>query len=239
MTWLIDADEAVSLRNSVRCITFDLDDTLWDCAPVITRAEQILYDWLKHHHPVITDKYEHDDLLPHRIAFLRDHTDHSHDLTHQRKLWLQALANEFDLGHGLIEPAFATYWQARNEVIVYDGVSETLEVLASQFTLGAITNGNADVYRIGLGEYFEFVVRSEEAGCAKPDPRIFEQAAELAKIPLENTLHVGDSLATDVSGARRAGAFAAWVGEPAEAASHEHKPHLAVRHIAELVALLI
>ncbi|MGC1952714.1 MAG: hypothetical protein WA970_09110, partial [Gammaproteobacteria bacterium] len=34
---------------TVKCITFDLDDTLWDCESVLMRAETVLYQWLAEH----------------------------------------------------------------------------------------------------------------------------------------------------------------------------------------------
>ena len=32
---------------TIRCIAFDLDDTLWACKPVIEHAEQRFYAWLQ------------------------------------------------------------------------------------------------------------------------------------------------------------------------------------------------
>ena len=44
---------------TIRCITFDLDDTLWETGPVIARAEQIALDWMKDNAPdVIADRSE-------------------------------------------------------------------------------------------------------------------------------------------------------------------------------------
>lgn len=36
---------------SIKLITFDLDDTLWDTAPVIASAEVVLRDWLEANAP--------------------------------------------------------------------------------------------------------------------------------------------------------------------------------------------
>ena len=36
---------------SIQLITFDLDDTLWDTAPVILSAETVLRDWLEANAP--------------------------------------------------------------------------------------------------------------------------------------------------------------------------------------------
>ena len=38
---------------SIKLITFDLDDTLWDTAPVIASAEVVLRDWLEANAPLL------------------------------------------------------------------------------------------------------------------------------------------------------------------------------------------
>jgi FMN phosphatase YigB (HAD superfamily) len=48
------------------------------------------------------------------------------------------------------------------------------------------------------------MIISGEAGVAKPDPAIFALAAEAAGVPLDAAWHVGDSLTSDIAGARNA-----------------------------------
>ncbi len=60
----------------------------------------------------------------------------------------------------------------------------------------------------GLAPYLPVIVDSALVGIAKPDPRIFALAAEALALPLAALVHVGDSEAADVAGARAAGAFA-------------------------------
>ena len=59
--------------------------------------------------------------------------------------------------------------------------------------------------KLGLGQSFEFVLTSAEAGCRKPNPRIFEQALERLGVSAEQAWHVGDSYEDDVAGASNAG----------------------------------
>jgi putative hydrolase of the HAD superfamily len=58
---------------------------------------------------------------------------------------------------------------------------------------------------VGLGGAVDAVVVSAEVGVAKPDPRIFEVALERLRRDATEALAVGDSLETDVAGARAAG----------------------------------
>jgi putative hydrolase of the HAD superfamily len=57
----------------------------------------------------------------------------------------------------------------------------------------------------GLLKYFDPLVLSSKYGKRKPDPTIFQYAAELADVPASECLYVGDRIARDIVGARRAG----------------------------------
>ncbi len=62
---------------------------------------------------------------------------------------------------------------------------------------------NLEVY--GIRSYFNPVVLSSEYGRRKPDPAIFHHAASLASVPAGSAVYIGDRVARDISGARRAG----------------------------------
>ncbi|MBN2499700.1 MAG: HAD family hydrolase [Anaerolineales bacterium] len=57
----------------------------------------------------------------------------------------------------------------------------------------------------GIYHYFDPIVLSSEYGQRKPGPAIFYYAARLANVPTSQCLYVGDRIARDVLGARRAG----------------------------------
>jgi putative hydrolase of the HAD superfamily len=81
-------------------------------------------------------------------------------------------------------------------------------------SLGAV------MQRVGLEPWLDGVVTSAEVGAEKPSPVIFERALALAGCAAEQALHVGDSLAEDVQGARAAGVAALLLardGRPAPA----------------------
>ena len=59
--------------------------------------------------------------------------------------------------------------------------------------------------RLGLLGWLDGVLTSAQAGARKPDPAIFELALGIAQVPARETVHVGDSPAEDVAGARAAG----------------------------------
>jgi len=87
---------------------------------------------------------------------------------------------------------------------------ETLEHLQNKkYHLHIITNGFADVQKTklsysGLERFFDLVVTSENAGCKKPNPAIFEYALKACRARKSECVMIGDNLATDIEGAWQA-----------------------------------
>ncbi|HWH11565.1 MAG TPA: HAD-IA family hydrolase [Solirubrobacteraceae bacterium] len=90
----------------------------------------------------------------------------------------------------------------------------------------------------GLAELVDGVICSAEQGVAKPAPEIFRAALRLAGVPAELALHVGDSYAEDVLGARSAGIEPILIvrapGDGGLLSSHEQHPPGDVRTIESL-----
>jgi HAD superfamily hydrolase (TIGR01509 family) len=63
--------------------------------------------------------------------------------------------------------------------------------------------GNLEKYRIR--QYFDTVVLSSEYGIRKPDPSIFHYTARLLNVPTSACAYIGDRIARDVIGAKKAG----------------------------------
>lgn len=224
--------------SAVRCVTFDLDDTLWAVGPVIIRAEHAFYEWLEEHYSRITARYSHDALREHRREYFRTLPDLSHDLTTLRKLWLARIAEEFDYPTTMVDPAFDVFWKLRNTVELFPQALEMLAGLKSRYRLGAITNGNADVEQIGIAQYFDFVISSEKVGVAKPDPAIFQAATALASVASAAIVHVGDDPRRDVLGAQAAGMRSIWYNPSFNMWPGGEPPDAVVRTLAEIDGVL-
>jgi putative hydrolase of the HAD superfamily len=93
-----------------------------------------------------------------------------------------------------------------------------VETLAGEYRVGVVTNGPPDIQRakldaLGFAGAFETVVFAGFDTAAKPDAEPFERAlADLDTTPSE-AIHVGNSLDSDVAGARTAGLDAAWLAD--------------------------
>jgi len=97
------------------------------------------------------------------------------------------------------------------------GARETVRRLREQgWPVGVITDGSSWVQRrklevSGLGALLHPMITPDEAGAFKPEPRIFQFAAESVGMPSTSHLYAGDSWETDILGARNAGWSAIWV----------------------------
>ena len=78
---------------SVKCVTFDLDDTLWEIHPVIASAENQFYLWLQQNLPGVSDRFSADELTIDRHDYFNDHPGLHHDLGQLRKNWMTDLAS--------------------------------------------------------------------------------------------------------------------------------------------------
>jgi HAD superfamily hydrolase (TIGR01549 family) len=224
----------------IKAISLDLDDTLWPIWPVIARAEQALQDWLRPRAPSTAAWLagaERRQAL--RQALLQRRPDIGHDLRTLRQELIRHVLREQAEDEALVVPAYEVFIAERMRVELYDDARPALEWLAQRFPVVAVSNGNADVHRVGLGEFFRASLSAQEFGVGKPDARIFHAAAQAAGVQAHEVLHVGDDAALDVVGALRAGMLAVWVNRTGQDWSHEpHQPHATVNDMGALCSLL-
>jgi 2-haloalkanoic acid dehalogenase type II len=197
--------------NGIRTITLDLDDTLWDVAPVIRRAESKLTEWLRERYPRIVAMHQPEDIVEVRAQVVVEFEDRAHDLTFIRRQVLARMGVAAGYGDGFVDEAFAVFDRERNTLELFPEVLPALESLASRYKLVAVTNGNAKLERIGIDHLFHAVVSARSAGAAKPAKPIFDAAVSVGGAAAHETLHVGDHPEFDVEGARAAGLRAVWV----------------------------
>jgi putative hydrolase of the HAD superfamily len=195
----------------IRAISLDLDDTLWPIGPVLALAEQRLDDWLHRHHPQAAAAWPVAALRTLREAVADERPDLAHDYSAQRRLTLERALGTHGLGADAVDAAFEIYYAARNEVDCYADVAPALAVLAARWPLVSVSNGNADLDRIGLRAHFRDCVCARDVGVGKPAPAIFHAACARLGVAPDQVLHVGDDPLLDVAGARAAGLRTAWL----------------------------
>ncbi|MBP6692941.1 MAG: HAD family hydrolase [Xanthomonadales bacterium] len=218
----------------IRALTLDLDDTLWPIEPVVLRAEAELDAWLARHCPEVAAAWPIEAMRELRTRVHADNPELAHDFTALRKLSLAHVFEPFGHGEELVERAFEVFYAARNRVELYPDAGPALQRLAGRFPIASLSNGNADLHRIGLGEYFVATVTARTVGVGKPHPRIFERAVACLGLPAAQVAHVGDDPLLDVQGAQRAGLVAVWLNRSGAAWPLPRPPDI---EIAELGAL--
>lgn len=223
----------------IRAITLDLDDTLWEIAPVLRCAEAALWQWLAENYPAITRRFTAESALELRERIMDEHAGRCHDLRFLRKAVLGRMAEEAGCSGELVEPAFRVFDAARNCVELYPDVLPGLERLSARFTIIALTNGNANLDSIGIRHLFSDVVTAVDAGAAKPAAEIFEHAVARSGVAAAQVLHVGDHPEIDVAGAALAGLSTAWMNRRGEGwPGHLPTPDAVVSTVTELCTLL-
>lgn len=127
---------------------------------------------------------------------------------------------------------------------------DVLEQRIPGVRFGIITNGDlafqtAKLEALGIEQRFAHLITSGELGIAKPDPRIFEIAAERFGLRIEECAYVGDRLRTDAIGAAKAGMTGVWldrghvVPEPADLAEARRLGVPVLSGLGELPGLLL
>ncbi len=221
----------------IELITLDLDDTLWDARPVLMRAEEVQYEWIRTHAPRITERYTVLELQSYRRAMAQADPSLRHDFTALRRAALARLLEEHDYDPGQAIEGVDAFVRARSEVELYPEVDGVLRELARNYRLAGLTNGNTDLVRAGVAHYFEFSLAPADTGTSKPDPRMFEAALARAGVSPSAAVHVGDEPYYDIEGAHRAGVSAVWINRNGREWPDEHRPpHAAIVHLGELQA---
>lgn len=200
-----------SLMRRPRAITLDLDDTLWPVWPAIDRAEAVLHDWLKEHAPRTAARYDTDALREIRVATAKEHPEQAHDLSWLRRTSIAAALRSCDDDPELAGPAFELFFDHRQRVDLFDDVPSALARLSAHWPILALTNGNADLQRIGLSGHFVDMLGARQFGVGKPHATFFLAACERLQCAPADVLHIGDDWALDIEGAWGAGMPSVWV----------------------------
>ena len=201
----------------ILALTLDLDDTLWPVLPALERADQAVDAWLQQHHPEVARAWPIEAMRELRARVAAERLDLAHDFTTQRQLTLEHAFASCGITEAPVAALWEIYFAERNSVELYPDSLPALRRITARWPLASLTNGNADLQRIGIHAHFSHHICARDSGVAKPDPRIFRAAAALLGVAPGQILHVGDDPLMDVVGAREAGLRTAWInrdGQP-------------------------
>lgn len=201
--------------SKVKLITLDLDNTLWDVDSVIIRAERQLLQWMNEHVPESLPHYQPEILNQIRQDVFSRFNEQSHDLSFMRTQILYEVMKRTGLSdreaRHQADAAFDVFFEGRNQVELFVGALEMLQNLSRNFTLIALTNGNADIKKTGLADYFSGAFSAADVGNKKPHPAMFNAPLNACKLKPSQAIHIGDHLIDDIQGACDVGMHSIWV----------------------------
>jgi len=229
----------------IQAITFDLDDTLYENTSVIVNAERSLSKFMHDLYP-ITKHLDKAFWRTQQKTHILANPSLKNDLSELRRLSLESGFSELGLlGEELriaTSECFEHFYFQRSNFTLNRNIHSLLKRLGSRLPLVAITNGNVNLKKIGIDEYFCGSFNACIELPMKPHRAMFDAAQAYLNLPHENILHVGDNLQKDVYGALKAGYQAAWYAEDRSMNIRTEKaqilPHVQLSHLTQLLDLI-
>jgi HAD superfamily hydrolase (TIGR01549 family) len=125
----------------------------------------------------------------------------------------------------------------------FDGAKEKLQTWRKSYRTVVLTNGplysqRPKVERVDMANHVDRVVLAGEHPWQKPDPKIFQWTLEQEGLQAHEVLHVGDSLASDIAGAKAANIPCVWINPNMRSGPQEPKPDHVIPNINDLDAIL-
>ena len=222
--------------GKITLITFDLDNTLWDVETVIRGAERALQGWLADHAPRVREEHDTDAMMAIRQKLVADEPGLAHNLSELRRRSIETALNRsgYSDAEAMSWTAFELFIHHRHQVDYYPQALQTLANLAERYALVALSNGNADIERLGLSHLFKESFSAAKVGRSKPAPDMFHAALEWAGAEPAAAVHVGDHPRDDIAAADAVGMHTVWVPHH----SHDHDRHGAPERVSATASSL-
>ena len=193
----------------IKGIIFDLDDTLYNASDCYKKGMAALSVFVKSTFDMedicFREKFsEAKQIVKERLGNVA--------ASHNRQLYCQAfleLIGESPVGHAL--QMYNTFWDtALDNMHLYDYVWPLFkELKADGIKIAILSDLTANIQhrkieKLGISDYIDVLVTSEEAGEEKPSLKMFELTMRKLGISADELLMVGDSRERDVVGAQKA-----------------------------------
>lgn len=198
----------------IKAITFDMDGTLAHGSLDSEKYKKALTNYL---HTIGYSGGNPKFMKAHQAMLERQKKSQKRNIELRFDLLYSHLL--FDLGLDITQERLEYIESIYNrffKINMVPGVKEMLEDLSQRYKLAIVANAITNVSRLALekfelAEYFDYVVLSRDLGVRKPDPELFIYALRSMWIKGGETVHVGDSLETDVQGGKNAGMKTIWI----------------------------
>ena len=241
-----------------KAVFIDWDDTIGDFIGAAKMALQEMYEkyhlcdyfasceefvsLYKPHNLELWDKYGKDLVTKEYLSFDRFFFPLMHGSKGgERRLGDKAIRQEVAALAEQLSEDFLNMTTARFSLL--EGAEELVRYLAKKYPLTVVTNGFVEVQyekfdKSGLRDCFAHIVLSEEVGCQKPNPRIFEEALRMNGLQAEDVVMIGDSWNSDIQGAINAGIDQIWIRKSKDPLSEGQSATYLVQSLSEVMEIL-
>ena len=222
----------------IRLITFDLDETLWPLHPTLIKADRASTEWLTARVPEYGELATSGAIAQLRDQVLAEDPSLRHHVSRLRLAILTRALIHLGLAENqarsLAQGAFDVFLELRQQVSLFPGIEDLLKRLSSRFLLGALTNGNADIGRVGIKHLFSFFHSAETVERGKPHPDMFLAALRTSGARAEQAIHIGDSLSLDIAPAEALGMYTIWANFRGQDKPTDTQVDYQALHVADL-----
>ena len=241
-----------------KAVFIDWDDTIGDFVGAAKLALQEMYEkyhlcdyfasceefvsLYKPHNLELWDKYGKDLVTKEYLSFDRFFFPLMHGSKGgERRLGDKAIRQEVAALAEQLSEDFLNMTTARFSLL--EGAEELVRYLAAKYPLTVVTNGFVEVQyekfdKSGLRDCFAHIVLSEEVGCQKPNPRIFEEALRMNGLQAEDVVMIGDSWNSDIQGAINAGIDQIWIRKSKDPLPEGQSATYLVQSLSEVMEIL-
>ena len=233
----------------IQAITFDLWNTLFAIKSYSEIRLKSLFNFLQEHDifiPFNTVENAYNNKFHFNEVTFED-IDFCHIYTEDR---IARVFKELDLK--IAEEEIGMLKREMESLMIEDppllkiGVTKTLEVLAPDYQTGLISNTGVTpgailsqvLEQLGLLQYFDVTIYSDETGLFKPHPRMFEIPLNKLNCEAANAVHIGDMIETDVKGANEFDMLSIWINDSSLVNESEILPDYEINLISEAIPII-
>lgn len=229
---------------TIKLITFDLDNTLWHTDPVIIKAEEAQWQSVIQLCPSAINLFTPVLLKKIKLETIEKNPHLRHKLSSLRQAFLFQLFIQCGISKAQAEhfsqQAFSDFINVRNQVELFPGALNLLTALQKKYHVIALTNGNADLKKIGIDHLFNAHFHAENVNRPKPHNDMFLAALEHANASPAESLHIGDHPEQDIDAAKNMGFKTVWANLLGQTwPMNVHKADHSITHLDQLIDLLL
>jgi HAD superfamily hydrolase (TIGR01549 family) len=157
-------------------------------------------------------------------------------------MFLTMLGQEDGYAQTMADFYTAQYTNTKAEI---PDARKVVEQLSQKYKLGVISNGASPVQQnklkaLGIDQLLRCVIVSGDVGMHKPDPNIFQKAADDLRLETGECLYVGNTYDHDIVGGLEAGMLTCWYNPiKSEPDDDTIRPDYRILKLNELLKLLL